>query len=438
MTQFVSDIKIQLFYTYFNFLDLVTFFLFLGVIGKSAQIFLESWLASAMEGPTPVSSLLHASTMIVSGVFLLLRFQSYILSSFNGLIMITFVGALTAFFAGTIGLVSMDLKRIIAYSTCSQMGYLVCCFALGNASLSFFHLVNHAFFKCLLFVAAGTLIHAIVNEQDIRLMGGVWKKLPYTWILMLIGTLALTGFPFLSGYYSKDAIIEFAYLKNSTVGFYAVAIGILTAVLTSIYSWRLLFKTFHGKYSNEKIKINEMHESPMVMLVPLILLGLGAIGSGFLFKDLFIGHESSSEFWRNSILFLNPIIHDLSPTWLLLLTPLLVIISIPISYYLFLKDKKILSNLVQSNKQVYEFLLNKWYFDELYDFIFVKPIKRLGLIFWKNGDIKTIDQFGPDGFAKLVKFFSNKAVQFQNGYIYHYAFVMLVGFSILLTYLILI
>jgi len=167
-------------------------------------------------------------------------------------------------------------------------------------------------------------------------------------------------------------------------------------------------------------------------------LGLGAIGSGFLFKDLFIGHESSSEFWRNSILFLNPIIHDLSPTWLLLLTPLLVIISIPISYYLFLKDKKILSNLVQSNKQVYEFLLNKWYFDELYDFIFVKPIKRLGLIFWKNGDIKTIDQFGPDGFAKLVKFFSNKAVQFQSGYIYHYAFVMLVGFSILLTYLILI
>jgi len=250
--------------------------------------------------------------------------------------------------------------------------------------------------------------------------------------------LALTGFPFLSGYYSKDAIIEFAYLKNSTVGFYAAAIGILTAVLTSIYSWRLLFKTFHGKYSNEKIKIKEMHESPMVMLVPLILLGLGAIGSGFLFKDLFIGHESSSEFWRNSILFLNPIIHDLSPTWLLLLTPLLVIISIPISYYLFLKDKKILSNLVQSNKQVYEFLLNKWYFDELYDFIFVKPIKRLGLIFWKNGDIKTIDQFGPDGFAKLVKFFSNKAVQFQSGYIYHYAFVMLVGFSILLTYLILI
>ena len=419
-------------------ITLICLLLFLGCMGKSAQIFLHTWLPDAMEGPTPVSALIHAATMVTAGVFLVVRCSPIFEYSQFALNLVCIVGMTTAFITATIALVQNDIKRIIAYSTCSQLGYMFFAAGVGAYHVAIFHLFTHAFFKALLFLGSGSVIHSFRNEQDIRLMGGVWKKLPYTWILMLIGTLALTGFPFLSGYYSKDAIIEFAYLKNSTVGFYAAAIGILTAVLTSIYSWRLLFKTFHGKYSNEKIKIKEMHESPMVMLVPLILLGLGAIGSGFLFKDLFIGHESSSEFWRNSILFLNPIIHDISPTWLLLLTPLLVIISIPISYYLFLKDKKILSNLVQSNKQVYEFLLNKWYFDELYDFIFVKPIKRLGLIFWKNGDIKTIDQFGPDGIAKLVKFFSNKAVQFQNGYIYHYAFVMLVGFSILLTYLILI
>ena len=421
-----------------NAIDLICILLFIGAMGKSAQIFLHTWLPDAMEGPTPVSALIHAATMVTAGVFLVVRCSPIFEYSELALNLITIVGMSTAFFAATIALVQNDIKKIIAYSTCSQLGYMFFAAGVGAYNVAMFHLFTHAFFKALLFLGSGSVIHSFKNEQDISQMGNVWQKLPYTWILMLIGTLALTGFPFLSGYYSKDAIIEFAYLKNSTVGFYAAAIGILTAVLTSIYSWRLLFKTFHGKYSNEKIKIKEMHESPMVMLVPLILLGLGAIGSGFLFKDLFIGHESSSEFWRNSILFLNPIIHDISPTWLLLLTPLLVIISIPISYYLFLKDKKILSNLVQSNKQVYEFLLNKWYFDELYDFIFVKPIKRLGLIFWKNGDIKTIDQFGPDGFAKLVKFFSNKAVQFQNGYIYHYAFVMLVGFSILLTYLILI
>ena len=244
MTQFVSDIKIQLFYTYFNFLDLVTFFLFLGVIGKSAQIFLESWLASAMEGPTPVSSLLHASTMIVSGVFLLLRFQSYILSSFNGLIMITFVGALTAFFAGTIGLVSMDLKRIIAYSTCSQMGYLVCCFALGNASLSFFHLVNHAFFKCLLFVAAGTLIHAIVNEQDIRLMGGFFKLLPFSYVLIVFSSFSLMGMPFLSGFYSKEKIVEDSFYIFNHSNLFGFWLASFSALITAIYSIRLILLVF--------------------------------------------------------------------------------------------------------------------------------------------------------------------------------------------------
>tara|TARA_B100000686_G_C16659239_1_gene899958 strand:- start:350 stop:1297 length:948 start_codon:yes stop_codon:yes gene_type:complete len=309
---------------------------------------------------------------------------------------------------------------------------------IGAYHVAMFHLFTHAFFKALLFLGSGSVIHSFRDEQDIRLMGGVWKKIPYTWALMLIGTLALTGFPFLSGYYSKEAIIEFAYLKNSTMGFYVATMGILTAILTSFYSWRLLFKTFHGKYSNLKVSIKEVHESPMIMLIPLFFLGIGSIASGYLFKDLFIGHQTSGEFWKDSIIFLDSAKHHVPPIWLLIITPFLIIISIPITYYLLLKDKKIISRFIVSNNRIYKFLLNKWYFDELYNYIFVKPIKKLGLFFWKRGDVDTIDQFGPDGFAKLVKFFSNKAVQLQNGYIYHYAFVMLVGFSILLTYLILI
>ena len=290
MTQFISDIKIQLFYTYFNFLDLVTFFLFLGVIGKSAQIFLESWLASAMEGPTPVSSLLHASTMIVSGVFLLLRFQSYILSSFNGLIIITFVGALTAFFAGTIGLVSMDLKRIIAYSTCSQMGYLVCCFALGNASLSFFHLVNHAFFKCLLFVAAGTLIHAIVNEQDIRLMGGFFKLLPFSYVLIVFSSFSLMGMPFLSGFYSKEKIVEDSFYIFNHSNLFGFWLASFSALITAIYSIRLILLVFFGVPNNFKLRYSFLHTNIQFYLnCVLFILGLGSIFSGFFFEDLIIG-----------------------------------------------------------------------------------------------------------------------------------------------------
>ncbi len=421
-----------------NVVTLTCLLLFLGSMGKSAQIFLHTWLPDAMEGPTPVSALIHAATMVTAGVYLVVRCSPLFEYSQFALNFVCIVGMTTAFFAATVALVQNDIKKIIAYSTCSQLGYMFFAAGIGAYHVAMFHLFTHAFFKALLFLGSGSVIHSLKNEQDIRLMGGVWKKLPYTWILMLIGTLALTGFPFLSGYYSKDAIIEFAYAKNSTIGFYVVFIGILTAILTSIYSWRLLFKTFHGKYSNEKIKITDICESSAVMLIPLILLAMGAVGSGFLFKDLFIGHESGNDFWKNSILFLNPIIIDHPPIWLFLVTPLLVIISIPISYHLFLKNKKILSKFVDEHNKVYKFLLNKWYFDEIYDFVFVKQLKKIGIIFWKSGDIATIDRFGPDGFAKLVKFFSNKAVQFQNGYIYHYAFVMLLGFSILLTYLILI
>jgi NADH-quinone oxidoreductase subunit L len=266
-------------------------------------------------------------------------------------------------------------------------------------------------------------------------MGGVWKKIPYTYALMIIGTLALTGFPFLSGYYSKDAIIEFAYLKGSTVGYYAASVGIFTALLTAMYSWRLIFKTFHGKYNNKENNLNSIQESPLIMLIPSCLLAIGAITTGILFKEMFIGFDT--QFWNNSILFLQAIQHDHPPTWLLVITPLLVIVTIPTAYYLFVKNERILKNLVLKNQLLYNFLINKWYFDDLYNFIFVEPIKKIGLFFWRSGDVNTIDRYGPNGLSRLVKIISDKAVNFQSGYLYHYAFVMLIGFSILLTYLIL-
>ena len=253
---------------------------------------------------------------------------------------------------------------------------------------------------------------------------------------MLIGTLALTGFPFLSGFYSKDAIIEFAYLKNSSLGNYAAVVGIFTALITAIYSWRLFFKTFHGPYNNKKIPISETHESPAAMTIPLIFLGIGAVFSGYLFKDLLIGHHSG-DFWKTSIFFLNEIKHDYVPMWFLLLTPILVTISIPISFYFYISNKKFLEEFKNTNLPLYNFLLNKWYIDELYENIFVQPTKKIGSFFWKKGDVGIIDRFGPDGISKLVKIISNKAGKLQTGFIYDYAFVMLLGLSILLTYLIL-
>ena len=298
-----------------------------------------------------------------------------------------------------------------------------------------FHLFTHAFFKALLFLGSGSVIHAFKNEQDIRLMGGVWKKLPYTWVLMLIGTLALTGFPFLSGFYSKDAIIEFAFFKGTSIGYYAMTVGIFTAFLTAIYSWRLFFITFHGNYNNKEIPLEKTHESPLIMLLPLIVLAIGAVFAGYLFKEMLIGHHYL-DFWKNSIFFIKEIEHLHLPLWLLLATPTLVILAIPITYYLYIKDNSILNGLKKFNEPLYNFLLNKWYFDELYEFLFVRPIKFIGFILWKKGDQNIIDRYGPDGFSKAIKFFSNKAVKFQSGFIYDYAFIMLLGLSLLLTYLI--
>jgi NADH-quinone oxidoreductase subunit L len=433
----IVDKKLLFLGIYIKAIDLICILLFIGAMGKSAQILLHTWLPDAMEGPTPVSALIHAATMVTAGVFLVVRCSPIFEYSPLTLNIITIVGMTTAFFAATIAIVQTDIKKIIAYSTCSQLGYMFFAAGVGAYNVAMFHLFTHAFFKALLFLGSGSVIHSFKDEQDINQMGAVYKKLPYTWILMIIGTLALTGFPFFSGFYSKDAIIEFAYLRGNTVGYYAAGVGILTALLTSIYSWRLIFKTFHGTYNNKKLKIEEMHESPMVMLIPLIILALGAIFVGFLFKDLFIGHGDENYFWGDSIKFLNPLSLDHPPLWVILITPVLVIISIPISYYLFVRNKELPNQFALSNKPLYNFLVNKWYFDELYNIIFIQSSKKLGLFFWKIIDIKIIDKFGPDGFSLIIKSLSLRASKFQSGFIYQYAFMILIGLSALLTFLIL-
>ena len=432
----ISNKEIVFLGIHLNAINLICILLFIGAMGKSAQILLHTWLPDAMEGPTPVSALIHAATMVTAGVFLVVRCSPIYEYSQLALSLITIVGMTTALFAASVALAQNDIKKIIAYSTCSQLGYMFFAAGVGAYNVAMFHLFTHAFFKALLFLGSGSVIHSFKDEQDINQMGGVWKSLPYTYVLMVIGTLALTGFPFLSGFYSKDAIIEFAYLRGSTIGYYAAIIGIFTALLTSIYSWRLIFKTFHGSYNNKKLDIKSMHDSPMVMILPLLILAIGAIGAGYLFKDLFIGHNISYEFWGSSIKFLKPLSQDHPPTWFMFLTPILVVISIPFSFYLFVKNKNLVEQIVEGNKSLYLFLKNKWYFDELYEFIFVKSLKKAGHYLWKKIDGGFIDRFGPDGISKLIKILSLKAVKFQSGYIYQYAFVMLIGFSILLTFLI--
>ena len=419
-----------------NLITLICLMLFIGAMGKSAQFLLHTWLPDAMEGPTPVSALIHAATMVTAGVFLVIRCSPIFEYSQVALNFVALVGMTTAIFAATVALVQNDIKKIIAYSTCSQLGYMFFAAGVGAYHIALFHLFTHAFFKALLFLGSGCVIHSFNDEQDIRQMGGVWKKIPYTYVLMIIGTLALTGFPFLSGFYSKDAIIEFSYSEGTRISYLASAVGIFTAFLTSIYSWRLIFKTFHGKYNNKKITLKSVNESPMMMIIPASLLGVGSIIAGILFKDIFTGNEVT-KFWNDSILFLENLNNSHPPLFIIILTPLLVIMAIPISYYLFIKNEKILKNFIIKNEFIYKFLLNKWYFDELYNFIFIEPLKKLGTFFWKKGDVNTIDRYGPDGLSRLIKVISDKAVHFQSGYLYHYAFVMLVGFSVILTYLVL-
>ena len=415
-----------------NLITVICVFLFIGAMGKSAQFLLHTWLPDAMEGPTPVSALIHAATMVTAGVFLVVRCSPLFEYSEVAQNLVAIIGMITAFFAASVAIVQNDIKRIIAYSTCSQLGYMFFAAGIGAYHVAIFHLFTHAFFKALLFLGSGSVIHSLKDEQDIRSMGGIWNKMPFTWLAMIIGTLALTGFPLLSGFYSKDAIIEFAFIRATPIGYLAASVGVITALLTAIYSWRLIFKTFHGKYNNKNLLLSEIHDSGIFIIFPLVILSIGSICTGFLFKDFLIG-ENYADFWKNSILLLQSFDHDQLPSWLIFSTPSLVVLAIPLTYYLFIKNIKILENIKLKNKTLYNFLLNKWYFDEIYNFIFVKPSKTIGSFFWKVGDIKTIDRFGPDGIAKIIKFISNKSVKFQSGYIYDYAFTMLLALSLLLT-----
>ena len=430
-----SKNSIKIFGGEYNLITTICVFLFIGAMGKSAQILLHTWLPDAMEGPTPVSALIHAATMVTAGVFLVARCSPLFEYSQYALNLVAFVGATTAIFAASIAIVQTDIKRIIAYSTCSQLGYMFFAAGMGAYNVAIFHLFTHAFFKALLFLGAGSVIHAFHDEQNIEKMGGVWKKIPLTYALMLIGTLALTGFPLLAGFYSKDAIIESAYFSKSLFAGYAFIIGLTTAFITSIYSWRLIFKTFHGKYNNT-MSFEKVHESGLVMLIPLFLLAIGAIFSGYVFHGIFIGENT--QFWGKAIFFLKQTAHGHPPLWLLILIPTLVISAIPLSFILFLKRKDIVEGFINNNRPFYNFLVKKWYFDELYNLIFVKSFRGIGTFLWKRGDVKTIDAYGPDGVAKVIKNLSDRASSVQSGYLYHYATVILIGVILIVSFLIII
>ena len=418
-----------------SIISFIAFFLFIGAMGKSAQIFLHTWLPDAMEGPTPVSALIHAATMVTAGVFLVVKCSPIFENSIVVLNLILVIGASTALFAATIALVQNDIKKVIAYSTCSQLGYMFVATGLGAYHIAMFHLFTHAFFKALLFLGAGSVIHSMKDEQDMRRMGGLWNKIPITYVFMIIGTLAITGFPFLSGFFSKDAIIEATYYSQSKFAGYAMVVCIFTALLTAMYSWRLIIRTFHGNFNNINLELKDVKDSGLIITLPLLLLSIGAVSSGFAFKELLIGVDFI-KFWDNSIYFKENFELKHPPYWFLILTPMFATFAIPLSFYIFLKNKKIIDDIKTRHQPLYNFLINKWYFDEIYDFLFVRPIKKIGDKFWKIGDIFIIDGFGPNGFAKIAKIISIRAVKFQSGFLYHYAFVMLIFLSIFLTLII--
>ena len=412
--------------------------LFVGAMGKSAQFLLHTWLPDAMEGPTPVSALIHAATMVTAGVFMVARMSPLFGLSETALTVVTFFGATTAFFAATIGLVQNDIKRVIAYSTCSQLGYMFVGLGTGAFATGIFHLLTHGFFKALLFLCAGSVIHAVSGEQDMRKMGGLRKRIPVTYWAMIAGTLAITGFPFTAGYFSKDAIIEAAYVAENPLSGYAWFLTVVAALLTSFYSWRLIFMTFHGEPRASAEVMAHVHESPKVMTIPLVVLSFGAIFAGMILSNRFIG-EGYGEFWK-SALFMNPENHVLHamhelPETIKLAPTVMMVIGFLLTYWFYIRSPNIPKQLAEEQPLLYRFLLNKWYFDELYDFLFVRPVKWLGRFLWKKGDGWLIDGFGPDGVSARVVDVTNRVVKLQTGYVYHYAFAMLIGIAALVTWM---
>ncbi len=413
-----------------DILTTITMLLFIGAMGKSAQLGLHTWLPDAMEGPTPVSALIHAATMVTAGVFMVARCSPLFEYAPLTLSVVTWVGATTAIVAATIGLVQNDIKRVIAYSTMSQLGYMFFAAGVSAYSAAIFHLMTHAFFKALLFLGAGSVIHAMSDEQDMRKMGGIYTLLPGTYAVMWIGSLALAGIPFFAGYYSKDLIIEAAFAAGEGMGRYAYVMGMAAALLTAFYSWRLLFMTFHGRARADEKVMAHVHESPKVMMIPLLLLAVGAIFAGFFGYDMMVG-EHRAEFWGDSIFVMpaNDVIeaaHHVSA--LVKYSPVgLALIGILVAWWWYVKNPTIPGRVAGLHREAYLFLLNKWYFDELYDLVFVKPARWLGYLLWKGGDGKIIDGFGPDGISQAVINIARRAVALQTGYLYHYAFAMLIG-----------
>ncbi|MFO1240402.1 MAG: NADH-quinone oxidoreductase subunit L [Sphingomonadaceae bacterium] len=451
-------------------LTLLCILLFIGACGKSAQLGLHTWLPDAMEGPTPVSALIHAATMVTAGVFMVCRLSPLFEQSHTATTVVTYVGAATALFAATVGTTQTDIKRVIAYSTCSQLGYMFFAAGVGAYGAAMFHLFTHAFFKALLFLGAGSVIHAMHHEQDMRYYGALRKQIPLTFYAMMAGTLAITGvgiagvFGF-AGFYSKDAIIEAAFASGTEAGGVAFAVAVFSALLTSFYSWRLIFLTFYGKprwSGSEHIQHAahghdhghahddhhhahddgtagyHPHESPATMLVPLALLAIGAIFAGWYFHEWFIGAETGGGFWKGSLAFNEHLMHAMHevPIWVKYSATAVMLAGFGIAWMAYIRDTTIPARFTATFSGVYQFLLNKWYWDELYDLLFVRPALWIGRQFWQRGDIGTIDRFGPHGAAELVQQGSKLAARFQSGYLYSYAFVMLLGLVGLATWMI--
>jgi len=417
-------------------LTVICLLLFMGAMGKSAQFLLHTWLPDAMEGPTPVSALIHAATMVTAGVFMVARLSPLFELAPNAKAFVLVIGATTAMFAATVGLVQNDIKRVIAYSTCSQLGYMFVAMGSGAYSIGMFHLFTHAFFKALLFLGSGSVIIAMHHEQDMRKMGGLRHKIPFTFWMMVIGTLALTGFPFTAGYFSKDAIIEADDTVAGIAASYGFFMTVVAAALTSFYSWRLIFMTFFGE-PQDRHHYDEAKESPLVMLIPLAVLAVGAIGAGFTFKPIFEG-QGAEEFFRNALMIgsSNHVLEDMEHVsiWAKAAPSLMMVIGALLAIQFYILRPDIPASLARDQGVLYRFLLNAWYFDRIYDTLIVRPAMWLGRLFWKGGDGFVIDGFGPDGVSARVLDVTRGVVRLQTGYLYHYAFAMLIGVAAFVTW----
>lgn len=425
-----------------NAAELTAFLLFVGACGKSAQIFLHTWLPDAMEGPTPVSALIHAATMVTAGVFLVCRFSPLFEFAPISLAVVAAIGASTAFFAATIGLVQNDIKRVIAYSTCSQLGYMFAAAGVGVYHAAMFHLFTHAFFKALLFLGAGSVIHAMHHEQDMRAYGGLRSKIPWTFWTMLVGTLAITGVGIplthigFAGFLSKDAIVESAFAAESAVGNYSFWLLIVAALMTSFYSWRLMFLTFFGTPRGDLHNHENAHESPWSMLLPLVVLAFGSLVAGMIWYEPFFGKIAME--WFGGSVFTGPENHVLEaahkvPKWVKASPFVAMAVGLLIAYIFYIGSPSLPNRLAKSQRPLYLLLFNKWYFDEIYDFIFVRPSKWIGLFLWKRGDLGMIDGTLHAIALGAVPQLTRLVSRFQSGFVFHYAFVMVVGAVLLMA-----